>query len=71
MNELKDKTLLKYALQNPMQKRQIIRFIRTNFPSYVSVRDIIGGLYEAILQDGKLVGIATELNKIKSRKENK
>lgn len=54
---------LNYNEQTRTQKRQIVSFIRKTLNG-VEVRDIIRGLHKAILKDGKLSGVATDLTMI-------
>jgi hypothetical protein len=56
-------TTINYIEQTRPQKRQIVSFIRKQLNG-ADVRDIIRGLHKAILKDGKLTGVATDLSMI-------
>lgn len=55
-------TLLNYAELNKSQKRQVISFIRKVYDnSVINVRDIISNEYQALLHEGKLIGVSYRL----------
>ena len=60
---MKKFTTLEYFDQSKKGKRQIISFIRKYYEG-ATIRDIISGLHKAILRDGKLVGVATDLQMV-------
>lgn len=60
---MKKITTLEYSDQSKKGKRQIIAFIRKHYEG-TPIRDIISGLHKAILKDGKLIGVATDLQMV-------
>lgn len=54
---------LDYTQQNKKGKLQIISFIRKQYIG-ADFRDIYTGLHKAILKDGKLIGVSTNLNMV-------
>ena len=55
-------TLLNYAELNKSQKRQVISFIRKVYDnSVINVRDLISNEYQALLHEGKLIGVSYRL----------
>lgn len=45
-------------------KRNTINFIRRNYEG-ICIRDIINGTYKAILENGFLIGVQFDMNKLK------
>lgn len=57
-----ERKFLNYNDYDKAGKRQITSFIRKVYDcTYINIRDIISDQYQAIAQDGKLIGVSFKL----------
>lgn len=63
-------TLINYQTASRQQRRQIVKFIRKTL-GHTEARDIIRGLHKAILKEGKLCGVATDISMIYEEENRK
>jgi hypothetical protein len=62
-----ENTILKYSEQEKSGKVQIYNFIKKTYPQ-ATKRDVISGLHSAIIKDGSLIGVSTDLGRVKIKK---